>query len=411
MKIRILILFLLTSCSILNAQTLTFDGYVFEADNRGYLNEAHVEVLNAENEVMTEETWTDADGHFVIRVPEGNYKLRVNKDLFHERHLGMDEASSVTAGTYFYKIELNRKPGYLFDITIAEEKDSLLQSANAIHGAKIEVFNNTTNKLEFASDSFYSPNFQYTITKGNHYTFMLRKDGYLTKRIEAFVDVKGCILCIEGLDKMTPGVTDNLTEGHAMGTLLANVELQRVDVGKTFVIDNVYYDYGKANLREDAYPALRKLVELLKDNPRLEVELGSHTDSRGRDEANLKLSEKRAKSVYNYLVNSGDIERSRIQSVGYGETKLVNKCDDGVDCSNDEHQQNRRTEMIITGIKSILVMKDKSLQEMKEEEAMNRLLNEIIETDEVIEIKEGEDVPDEIKQQIEKQKKRKKKKN
>lgn len=107
-------------------------------------------------------------------------------------------------------------------------------------------------------------------------------------------------------------------------------------------ISNIYYDYNKANIRPDAALVLDTLVTLLKENPDVKVELGSHTDSRGNDQYNMVLSQKRAEACVNYLVSKG-IDKSRLTAKGYGETQLVNNCGNGVPCTEEEHQKNRRT--------------------------------------------------------------------
>jgi outer membrane protein OmpA-like peptidoglycan-associated protein len=81
----------------------------------------------------------------------------------------------------------------------------------------------------------------------------------------------------------------------------------------------------------------------MKDNPGARVELRSHTDCRGTGSYNLSLSDKRAKSAMKYLSSRG-IDSGRMEYKGYGETVLVNGCKDGVDCSEEKHQENRRTE-------------------------------------------------------------------
>ena len=82
------------------------------------------------------------------------------------------------------------------------------------------------------------------------------------------------------------------------------------------------------------------------DVPSLRIELGGHTDSQGSDSYNMTLSEQRAKAVVDYLVKNG-IASDRLESKGYGETKLVNECENGVKCSPEQHQQNRRTEFTV----------------------------------------------------------------
>ena len=108
----------------------------------------------------------------------------------------------------------------------------------------------------------------------------------------------------------------------------------------------IYFDLDKYNIRPDAQVELEKLVSVMKDNPSIKVDVRSHTDSRASDSYNMTLSANRAKSTVEYLVSRG-IDRSRLTGRGYGETQLVNWCANGVDCSEEEHQQNRRSEFIV----------------------------------------------------------------
>ena len=123
--------------------------------------------------------------------------------------------------------------------------------------------------------------------------------------------------------------------------------LTKIELGKAIRLDNIYYDLGKAEIRPDAAQELNKLVKLLRENPSIEIELSSHTDSRGSDGFNMSLSQRRAQSARDYIVSQG-IDASRVAGRGYGETQLVNRCSNGVKCSDFEHQQNRRTEFKVT---------------------------------------------------------------
>lgn len=126
-------------------------------------------------------------------------------------------------------------------------------------------------------------------------------------------------------------------------TLHVTLQLETLfEIGKVFTLENINYDFDKDNIRADAAKILDGLVVIMRDNPSLEIELGSHTDSRGADKYNLNLSQRRAQSVVNYLVNQG-IARSRMIAKGYGETQLLNECEDGVTCTDEQHQANRRT--------------------------------------------------------------------
>lgn len=131
-------------------------------------------------------------------------------------------------------------------------------------------------------------------------------------------------------------------------TIFVQLIFDKIIVNKPILIENIYYDYDKWNIRPDAAIELDKIVHLLTENPQIIIELGSHTDSRGTDSYNQSLSQKRAESAVQYIVDNG-ITKDRITAKGYGETVLVNKCSNGVQCSEEEHQLNRRTEFKVTG--------------------------------------------------------------
>jgi len=137
------------------------------------------------------------------------------------------------------------------------------------------------------------------------------------------------------------------TIGLATSAVLKeDLYLEAVVINKAIRIENIYYDFDKWNIRADAAVELDKLVKIMTDNPTIWIELGSHTDSRGKDNYNLDLSQKRAESAVQYIISRG-INKNRITAKGYGETQLLNKCANGVNCTEEEHQLNRRTEFKI----------------------------------------------------------------
>lgn len=135
---------------------------------------------------------------------------------------------------------------------------------------------------------------------------------------------------------------DHLPENIVLTDLL----LDKFEINKVFRVDNIYYDLDRWEIRHDARPALDNLVSILKQYP-ISVEIGSHTDSRASDEYNQVLSQRRAESVVSYLIMNG-INPARLTARGYGETRLVNHCSNNIQCSELEHQANRRTEFRIT---------------------------------------------------------------
>ena len=141
-------------------------------------------------------------------------------------------------------------------------------------------------------------------------------------------------------------------------TLAASIRMAKIkkpkgavlDTSSRYVIDNIYYETGKATLNEEASLGLARLLELLQENPEYGVEITSHTDSRGTEAKNATLSTRRAKAVADYLVKKG-VEPLRVTYRGAGEAELVNGCRKGVSCTEEQHRENRRTEFRIFKIR------------------------------------------------------------
>src|SRR5690606_11147338 len=166
--------------------------------------------------------------------------------------------------------------------------------------------------------------FEFVLDRNQTYTVLGQKEGYHADSARV----------------STMGITRSDTLEVAL--LLEPI----FQVGQTFELENTYYDFDKHNIRPDAAALLDELVRTLRDNPTLKIELSSHTDSRGSNAYNEALSQRRAQSAVDYLVSRG-IARDRMVAKGYGETRLVNRCADGVPCSREEHQANRRTEVTV----------------------------------------------------------------
>lgn len=118
------------------------------------------------------------------------------------------------------------------------------------------------------------------------------------------------------------------------------------DLKDLLSIPMIYFDLDKWNIREDAAAELSKILHVLQEYPNMKIDIRSHTDSRQSHAYNFKLSENRANATRDWLISQG-ISSDRLTAKGLGEMQLLNRCADGVDCSEEEHQQNRRSEFII----------------------------------------------------------------
>jgi len=112
----------------------------------------------------------------------------------------------------------------------------------------------------------------------------------------------------------------------------------------------IYFDLDKSFVRSDAEIELQKIISVMKEYPKMKIDVRSHTDSRSSDNYNMYLSEKRAKSTIAYIIEKGGIDKSRLSGRGYGETQLLNNCENNATCSETEHQKNRRSEFILLEI-------------------------------------------------------------
>jgi outer membrane protein OmpA-like peptidoglycan-associated protein len=220
-------------------------------------------------------------------------------------------------------VELRLKRKSKYELLVLDVDDNMpLSNAVIVCGSQPQWFTGINGKAspEFPAEGFCN--------------FRITKDGYLdqTLRVDA--------------TKFTPGADR-----------VDTVWLFKKDIGRTFVLDNIYYDFDKWDILPESEIELHKLIKIMNDNPTLKVELGSHTDSRGSDSYNEWLSQKRSDSAVGYIINNG-ISKDRIIAKGYGEYQLVNHCSNGVRCTDAEHRKNRRTEFKIIGFLEGLIQSE-----------------------------------------------------
>ncbi len=379
------------------AQNSIIEGYVFEDGNRGYLNEVAIKIFKKNSNQLITSATTNKDGFFTAQVAAGNsYEISAEKDLFHPQRTTLQVKSSDKNKKVFTKIKMSRKPGYLFDVTMAEMMVPGQKEVDAIIGAKIEVYNNTTKKTELTYPNHPKPTFKVNFERGNHYSILIRKEGYFSKRLEAFVDVKGCILCFEGVGKVEPGVSDVLTEKNQMGTLLANISLKPIQLDRQERLNQVTFGVGAID--KASRTALDKLITLIKDNPQLTFEIGAHTDARGNDQQNLNLSQQQAEKITQYLYNSNQIQPNQLIAKGYGETQLLNACKNNIVCSNELHAQNKRVAWKIIRQVEDNFFKNRSLAQIIEVEQFNAGFN--FDTQEQFVARSGEELPPEVAKSV-----------
>lgn len=225
-----------------------------------------------------------------------------------------------------YKDLLYEDPGFILE-GIAVECDN---KNKVMAGVEVELTNKETGKVEKATTDAEGK-FTFHLKSNTDYTVVGSKDGYYSN-IEA--------ISTKDLDRNK--------------TLYVKLKLcvEQLEVGKTFVLRNIYYNFDKCDIRDDASKELDHLVDIMKQYKNMTIELSSHTDQRGTTEYNQKLSQCRAQSAVDYLIRHG-IDKSRFTVIGLGESKLLQDCTGVAGCPTDSkgdcdcHQNNRRTEVKI----------------------------------------------------------------
>ncbi len=219
---------------------------------------------------------------------------------------------------------------YLQGITYTQDKEGKLQ---ILPNTKVNLMD---AKGDIMQDYVTGDDgkFLFRVYENEDYTMVGETDGYLIKRQPYTTRGRG----------VDPSTLKDLITNITLDTTLV---LDKIELNKIFVLENIYYNFNRADIREDAAKELDKLVQLLIDNPEIKIELGSHTDSVDTDAFNLDLSQRRAESAVRYIVQNG-IAPDRLVAKGYGESKPIarNTNPDGSD-NPVGRQKNRRTEFKI----------------------------------------------------------------
>lgn len=202
--------------------------------------------------------------------------------------------------------------------------NSGLSGYENLMGASVQI---STKDTAFTIGSDVDGTFFVRLDTATDYNLKATKPGYFTQ--VASISTKGIVL-----NKSNPDTT-----------LRVEMILEKIFTNQEIVLENIYYDLDKSFIREDAQPALNDLITILKRNPTINIQLSSHTDCQGGTGYNEKLSQRRADAAVQYLIQNG-INPERLTSKGYGESLLAVDCKCS-DCTEDEHQKNRRTTFLV----------------------------------------------------------------
>jgi outer membrane protein OmpA-like peptidoglycan-associated protein/tetratricopeptide (TPR) repeat protein len=309
-------------------QKISITGKVIDEFTKQPLKEVLVKLKNTttgQEQLLT----TKDDGRFSFEALEGqSYTLVGEKNNI---MTSMENITNIVVSQTYYYTLLHNDPRFSLEGFALKTNDK-----KGVEGVTVVCFNKSksTEETVVTNEAGF---FKFQLDQDSEFEISGTKDGYYTSVSDA--STKG----LNRSQTLYVKLFLNIEE-----VIIGDTRILGKETFGSFDFDPVYYDLDKDNIRPDAALALDKVVEFMQKNPKLTIELGSHTDSRSSDEYNEALSERRANSAVNYIVSKG-VENSRITAKGYGENKLINNCSDGVNCAEDLHQLNRRTEIKVTG--------------------------------------------------------------
>lgn len=262
---------------------------------------------------------TDADGQAerLAEASAAEYTIVGEKNGIKTESLVLKASDFMTNEAIIYREIFHDDPRFtLIGETVDCDMNQALSSIST-------VLTHTDNKSNMYQTSDVAGKFIYQLEQNSDYSIVANQAGRYSQTE---------LVSTQGLDRSK--------------TLYVTLKLGVCNLveGDNWVLKNIHYDFDKFNIRSDAAVILDNVVAIMKQNPSLVIELSSHTDSRGDDQYNQRLSQQRAESAVAYLVRNG-IDRNRLVAAGYGESRLLNDCGNGVNCSEEQHQANRRTEI------------------------------------------------------------------
>lgn len=287
----------------------------FYFSSNGHLGMGGLDVYRLEQEGRSSKA---VNLGFPFNSPYDDFSIRFDKDL--EGYVASNRSGGVGADDIYW---FNLKKIVQIDLEggVFNAKTKL-----PVTGAKVTLapVGDEANTVVVSSGA--DGKFNFNLAENTDYTLTAAQTGFRPFTPMTFTT--------SGIDSST--------------TLVKDIFLEPVEEKEVVVLRNIYFDFDKADIRPDAALELDKIAAFLNSDPSVRIELSAHADSRGAHEYNMKLTQRRADSAVAYLVSKG-IAADRLEAKGYGFTKLANHCAKGVECTEEEHQWNRRVEFFVIG--------------------------------------------------------------
>jgi len=296
----------------------TLSGSIFNTENGEQLDNTEITLIS--NNSINDRKKISRNFEFKLKCKK-TYKLNIEKNGFQT----LKYIFKTTGNTD----HLPKKDFHLYPVNCNQVLTGIVFDKNTgkpLTKSKLKLFKH--NKLVDSLLTDHNSKYRFTLNCNTPYRLTVSSNNYVSE-IETF--------------RTSNILNNNISKNFY---LESNIEFIIIREQKMVYIEPIQFELNEANLRNDSKKELIKVINILIKYPTIKLEINSHTDSRAPDSYNLNLSNNRVKSIKKYLIAKG-IDQNRISGRGYGETLLLNKCTNGVKCSEDEHQLNRRTEFIV----------------------------------------------------------------
>lgn len=342
--------------------------------NRKLLAGKNVYLYSDKNELL-EKTQTNVLGNFLFSKlsPDHNFMIGVDEkdaalndgklQLSSSKDIAINVSDSIVNGKHLFSFLASNVESYnellVEDTDIKMDLNGMLagdSENNPLSNLRIAVLDNNYNIIDTARTDGKGRFSLHYLPFQNEFLFrMIDSSSLINYAGILLYDEKGTLVKYFSV-KNTSGFTYKILpkERALLDELyvddpwltLTDKNLKKTTATSMVIIENIYFEFNKSDLLPAARQTLDKAVLALLNSPTMNIEISAHSDSKGSDDYNLKLSEKRAQSALAYIVSQG-IDAKRVSAKGYGEKKLLNKCGNNVECGEEEHAKNRRLEFKI----------------------------------------------------------------
>jgi len=311
-------------------------GTVTDLNTNDTLREATLNIKNQSGEIVATLITDEKGGYNVNLEPDQSYTVEVQKVDHKNEQFNLN--TDFNTPKVKQNVALENRPNITYIGVITDSK-----TKNTLQGVKVTLKDLKSGKEILITNSDVNGSFTKAFQdlkygESQKFEIKLEKKDYATKIIDF---------------SYSPTQTGTVNIHDLIDLSIGKVEVG-VDLSKLMLLGDIYFDYGKFDIREDAAIQLDKIVSIMTEYPNMIIELGSHTDCRGTKDANKKLSDNRAKASAEYI-RTRIPNPNRISGIGFGESKLKINCPcEGTvvsNCPEEEHAKNRRTEFIVKKVK------------------------------------------------------------